>query len=149
MREIRFRGFSVTDKKWVYGKVIEKDGAYWILEKAIGMYSESKRNNVYDGLGGRFRFELHHVYKESVGQYVWLRDVNNKEVYEGDVVRCKRKFYCNGSQEEEFIARVVFKDREFKYELLKWVKKSDCSNWHLCAIFEEDEIEVIGNTFEK
>ena len=89
MKEAIFRGYSECEKKWIYGYLIEKNGAFYILEKVIGMYSKSRKNsksNSYDGLGGRFRFELHLVDKKSISRYTGFYDANKNPIYEGDFV---------------------------------------------------------------
>jgi len=73
MREIKFRGWSLYDEKWVYGyltvKTTKRD-----LEKHYYIYSES-------GISGW------RVDPESVGQLI-LAFKDGTEFYEGDIVFC-------------------------------------------------------------
>ncbi len=137
MREIKFRGYSIDLKRFVYGLLIEKDGVYYILEKAIGTYSYSKtrKNNVYDCLGGRFRFELHKVEKESIGQYTGLKDKNGKEIYEGDIVHWHRS-----KGVKDVIDKVVYDNDYLCYRIGIW------------GIFFKpklnNNVEVIGNIYK-
>ena len=72
MREIKFRGWSLYDEKWVYGyltvKTTKRD-----LEKHYYIYSES-------GISGW------RVDPESVGQWSGVHDALGNEIFEGDLV---------------------------------------------------------------
>lgn len=69
MREIKFRGQRCEDGKWVYGYV---DATMY--KDLVVIHSEAS---------------THSVVPETVGQYTGLLDKNNKEIYEGDVVKTK------------------------------------------------------------
>ena len=112
MKEIKFRGYSKAEQKWVYGDLIKKEDTYYILEKAIGCYSNKKGNNIYDSLGGRFRFELHHVDKDSIGQYI-CKDINNMKIYEGDLVSVLLKDEISNLEKKKITGKIIFKDYSY------------------------------------
>jgi len=143
MKEIKFRGYSITDKKWVYGNLIEKDKEYWILEKAIGCYSKNRKNNVYDCLGGRFRFELHCVSKESLGQFIGLKDKNGKEIYVGDIAAL-----IDIETYVKSIGVIIFNKKYASFDV-KEINKNKVEYYNffdlsICKI----KTKVIGNIFE-
>jgi len=134
MRDIKFRGYTQSDKKWVFGTLIEKDGVYYILEQAIGLY-EKDNKTFYSGLGGRFRFELHKVEVESIGQFTGLMDKKGAKIYEGDIIKI--------GWSEPFIYRVVYKPDKgcFVYE----TDRTD--RWFYAHEIYSVVTEIIGNTY--
>ena len=61
MREIKFRGKRIDNKKWVYGCYVFDEYQSWIIE-----------------YGENIKYE---VMPATVGQYIGKKDKNGKEIY--------------------------------------------------------------------
>lgn len=87
LRDYLFRGKSVKDSNWVYGYY-----SYYKSEVDGEEYYYIRNLNILDTL----------VIKESIGQFTELYDVDNKPIYEGDIleeqghfVNWERKVYVD------------------------------------------------------
>lgn len=121
MREIKFRGYDSFSQKWVYG---------YGLHQSIFIDGSS---NAYVTAGIR---EVFIVDKESAGQYTGIKDYKGKEIYEGDILKCK---LYNGKYENYL---VVWDKEDACFDALN----SDKSNFMSPSIWTVSEI--IGNKFE-
>lgn len=109
MREIKFRGIKKENEGFIYG-CYHKLGDQHLISDGSVMSS---------------------VIKKTIGQYTGLKDKNDKEIYEGDVV----KYY------KEELSYVIFSYGCF------CIKGMD--SFHLTNFCEMNELcEIIGNIHE-
>lgn len=121
MREIKFRGINRMGKM-VYGTGIFKDKVNtWLLS-----HDDSKPL--------AYGFDEYIIQEDSIMQYTGLKDVNGKEIYEGDIVEYFSQ-YAIGYGVKKYVVNYT-QDGEWALGN-HWLLSR---KWRYC--------EVIGNKFE-
>lgn len=134
-REIEFRGKTETGE-WVYGAYYKQRGFY-VDETDIDCIITTT-----DVLSNDLGLDYEEVIPETVGQYVGVKDINKKKIYEYDRVKCKGV---------ETLGTVLFDGGGFGIEFDEPIAEDWTSTALYCLINEEGfaECEVIGTVFDK
>lgn len=122
MREIKFRA-------WTYWKHAIDNKKYKMIYS--GDITEKGSGRVLN-----FPFEIDGEFVLDIMQYTGFKDKNDKEIYEGDILKCK---LYNGKHENYI---VLWDKKEGMFTSLNEGKTNfiDCTIWN--------KFEVIGNIYE-
>lgn len=129
MRQILFRGYNRKNNKWLYGYYLVNRDQHFICPEGVQNPLASWEDFV--------------VEEESVGQWTGLKDKNEKEIYEGDIVKAPLLDPIFGDILSDAFDNVVisFHNGSFVVAYYKGRHKI-----YLQDLF--DKIEVIGNIYE-
>ena len=134
MRDVLFRGKTVSNNEWVYGYYVKANFNWhrfgihkdWIIESAVSN-------------GGRFAvIKRSAVKNESIGEYTGLDDVHGNKVFEGDIVKVHDNMIGVEDGAEDFIGVVYYRDGSFMI----------ITPYQLHYRWMDYTVEVIGNKFD-
>lgn len=123
MREIKFRAWDIFYKKFIYGEysnIANNMDEFWTIVKG----GENSGREV------------------PLMQYTGLKDKNDKEIYEGDIL----KYHSKINPERQYHKRLVFfNDKKAKFS----IKKIDTNAYgNLVNEKSKRSYEIIGNIYE-
>ena len=125
MREILFRGQTKSDKKWIYGNLLQTDNGTYIIQN----YAP------FDGIG---KYE---VDPETVCQYTGYKDDTGKKIFEGDIVGFEDMTSTeSGYSEMGCCGKVCYDEEEACFHV---TDRLSAESWEVLG-----ECHIIGNIFD-
>jgi hypothetical protein len=128
-REIKFRGKRVDNGEWTYGNLFVGENKKTYILSGENL---SRFNGIWSlGCG-----VCEEVNPETIGQYIQLKDKNDTEIYEGDLLQVDNKEPVEVRYEEIYASFGLWrKGFSFLHYFHEYVEPGDC--------------EVIGNIHDR
>ena len=124
MRKIKFRGKSIDGKEWLYGDLLSS-----VDKKRFAIFADDKES-----------CDECEVAPKTVGQFSGLYDCNEKEIFEGDILKWGK---------DGLMYVVKFWDGMF-YASVEECNEGILGGFPLHALTEHEdrECEIVGNIFD-
>lgn len=151
--DIKFRGKSVKDGKWVYGDFFNDNGKQCF----IIFYNSAIEHHVGFGKCYLRTEKYEEIDPATTGLYTGLKDKNGTEIYTGDIVQIHQFLFDGNEFEQETIG--VIKWGEYGW-ILSNINSKTINDWmgynngdgeaYLIDFYglHEDGFEVIGNIYD-
>ena len=150
MRIIKFKARREDNGQWITGDLLQHIDGSVLIGDNIGPWDD-------DGYSLCDYHKVYHVDPATVGQFTGFYDKNDKEVYEGDVLRSDLYPYSNlrNGRRDNYFGIVFYSEEEASFHIMV-AKNSEsivigaCSgeSYHITQK-KLNDFEVVGNIHEE
>lgn len=135
-REIKFRGKSSVTDEWIYGSLVKIGNESYI----VGFDEVELDGHHISFCSDRPVFTK----QETIGQFTRLRDIENKEIYDGDIITV-RDIY----QKKDYVGCIRGESSTYDYGVY-FINHPLKNLWTLndAFFYYGGNVKVIGNIFD-
>jgi len=141
MREILYRGKDTITKQWVYGGISQNQNHIWFIIGKDAIYKLHGDNKL-----ATTESRIIEVQPETIGRYTDKIDINNIEIFEGDIVKWKH------SGNERKLGLIHYDKKKCGLVLCSFFRALEHNRYirptyNKCYSMSGKRFEIIGNKY--